>query len=282
MRNFVFTFIAISLFIAACQTGGDQTMHTPNGFEITFERGPSDTLVSPGDIAKIYFQVSNKDSMVTPTPQIQDVKIPSGDATADIVGGIAMMGVGDSAIIHVPFDSLPPQTKQNPAASEGLNYHIGMISVMDSAAFMQQRMMEQQAAMQKVADVDSMVQDYLKQYKAGTLEGVMESNSGLEYYIIEEGAGEPIEQGEQITVDYYGLTMEDGQMFDNSFKRGQGLTLNVGQGQVIPGWDEGLQYFNFGGEGLLFIPSDLAYGEQGQGPIKPNSDLLFYVDIAEK
>lgn len=282
MKQFVYTFIAISLFIVACQTGGDKTQKTPNGFEITFERGPSDTPVNPGDIATIYFQVSNADSMVTKRPQIQDVQIPKGDDKPDIVGGIAMMGVGDSAIISVPYDSLPPETQQNPASAKGLNYHIGMIEVTDSASFMQEQMQEQQASMQRVAGVDSLVQKYLEDYKNNAIDGLEESASGLEYYILDEGNGPAVSAGDQVNVSYYGVLMEDGQMFDNSFSRGSGFDLVVGQGNVIQGWDEGLQYFNYGGKGLLFIPSELAYGEQEQGPIKPNSDLLFYVEIAEE
>jgi len=108
---------------------------------------------------------------------------------------------------------------------------------------------------------------------------VVKTSSGLQYCITEPGGGDKVEKGSQVSVQYYG-TLMNGETFDDSFSRGmEPLALAVGEGQVIPGWDEGLTYFSAGSKGYLFIPAALAYGDKGTGPIKPNSDLVFYIEV---
>ncbi len=282
MKNIVIVLLALSISIMACQPAADDTMRTPEGFKIEFVEGPSDSLVSAGDLAKFYIQVSSQDSMLLPSPQKQELQIPQGEDPGGIVSFVSMMGEGDSAIIYIPYDSLTERQRTAVKPDQSLNYHIGVYEVVDSSTYIQQMMVEQQAAMKKIAMADSIVQEKLEAYKNNNLEGLKESNSGIEYIILEEGTGPPVGKGETVTVDYYGVLMSNGQMFDNSLSRDQKFTFTVGQGQVIQGWDEGLQFMNYGGEGILFIPSNLAYGEQGSGPIEPNSDLAFYVMVEEK
>lgn len=103
--------------------------------------------------------------------------------------------------------------------------------------------------------------------------------SGL-YYIIETpGTGPKVDAFKNAQVHYKG-TLMNGNKFDASYDRGQPLPLMVGTGNVIPGWDEGLQLFNQGGKGKLIIPFYLAYGNEAKGDIIPaKSDLVFDVEI---
>ncbi|MFP5489540.1 MAG: peptidylprolyl isomerase [Acidimicrobiia bacterium] len=96
-----------------------------------------------------------------------------------------------------------------------------------------------------------------------------------------EGDGDVVETGDAIEVDYVGVLTADGTEFDNSYDRGQPLPLTIGVGQVIPGWDQGLVGVRQGSRVQLDIPADLAYGEQGGGPIPPNAALTFVVDVLE-
>ncbi len=103
--------------------------------------------------------------------------------------------------------------------------------------------------------------------------------SGLKYIMFERKAGEKVTAGSKATVHYSGY-FTDGKMFDSSVERGQPFGLKVGVGQVIPGWDEGLQLLHVGEKAKFIIPYQLAYGEQGRPPqIPAKSDLIFDVEI---
>jgi FKBP-type peptidyl-prolyl cis-trans isomerase len=109
-----------------------------------------------------------------------------------------------------------------------------------------------------------------------TREGVVTTASGLQYKVLSEGTGESPKATDQVTVHYKG-TLLDGTEFDSSYKRGQPATFGVGQ--VIKGWTEALQLMKPGAKWQLFIPPDLAYGEQGRPGIPPNSLLQFEVEL---
>lgn len=98
---------------------------------------------------------------------------------------------------------------------------------------------------------------------------------------IEEGTGEAVvEAGDDIVVHYHG-TLTDGTVFDSSVDRGEPFQTQIGVGQVIPGWDEGILGMKVGGKRKLTIPPNMAYGEQGAGSIPPNSTLIFEVELIE-
>lgn len=107
-----------------------------------------------------------------------------------------------------------------------------------------------------------------------------ETSSGLKYAIIEQGDGQQVEKGMIVTVHYSGF-LEDGTKFDSSVERDEPFTLLAGMGQVIPGWDEGLQLLKEGSKARLIIPAELGYGERDLGVIPPNSTLVFDVEIIE-
>lgn len=114
------------------------------------------------------------------------------------------------------------------------------------------------------------------------LEGVelQSTNSGLQYYIVEEGTGQPATPGKVVTVHYYGYLKADGSKFDESFGRGEPIEFPLGQGMVIPGWEEGIALLKEGSKAVLVIPYYLAYGDEGRPPvIPPQSDLVFDVEL---
>lgn len=97
---------------------------------------------------------------------------------------------------------------------------------------------------------------------------------------IEEGSGKTAKSGDNVTMDYVGVSYSTKEEFDSSFSAGQPFDFTLGQGQVIGGWDEGIVGMKVGGRRELIIPPAQAYGAQGQPPsIKPNETLVFVVDL---
>ena len=116
---------------------------------------------------------------------------------------------------------------------------------------------------------------FLEQNK--TKEGVITTESGLQYEIIVEGTGEKPGLENTVTAHYHG-TLIDGTVFDSSVNRGEPVPFPVNG--VIPGWTEALQLMSVGSKWKLYIPSDLAYGERGAGnAIGPNETLIFEVEL---
>lgn len=109
-----------------------------------------------------------------------------------------------------------------------------------------------------------------------TKEGVKTTASGLQYTVKTEGSGASPKATDTVTVHYEGRLI-DGTVFDSSVKRGEPATFALNQ--VIKGWTEGLQLMKEGGEYTFYIPAALAYGEQGNPSIPPNSVLIFDVQL---
>ena len=102
----------------------------------------------------------------------------------------------------------------------------------------------------------------------------------LELEDITVGEGEEAKSGSLVEVHYVGVSWKSGKQFDASWDRGDTFKFGLGKGQVIRGWDEGVQGMKVGGRRELVIPPGLAYGAQSPGPgIGPNETLVFVVDL---
>lgn len=132
---------------------------------------------------------------------------------------------------------------------------------------------QKKAAGEKMAEGEKFLAENAKK------EGVKTTASGLQYKELQAGTGEMPTANDQVKVHYKGSLL-NGQEFDSSYKRGEPATFGVGQ--VIKGWTEGLQLMKEGSKYELYIPADLAYGDQGAGrAIGPGETLIFEVELIE-
>jgi peptidylprolyl isomerase len=104
----------------------------------------------------------------------------------------------------------------------------------------------------------------------------------LEITDIAVGDGPLATEGTTVVAHYVGVTHSSGEEFDASYNRGEPLSFKLGVGQVIAGWDQGIQGMRVGGRRQLIIPPDLAYGDRGAGAaIRPGETLVFVVDLVD-
>jgi len=112
-------------------------------------------------------------------------------------------------------------------------------------------------------------------------EGATTTKSGLAYFMIKEGVGAQATAGQTVSVHYTGK-LSDGTKFDSSHDRNAPIEFPLGEGRVIPGWDEGIALLKIGGKATFIIPPNLAYGARGAGGvIPPNATLIFEVELLD-
>ncbi|MDE6057049.1 MAG: FKBP-type peptidyl-prolyl cis-trans isomerase [Muribaculaceae bacterium] len=132
-------------------------------------------------------------------------------------------------------------------------------------------------AAEAATDGSTNMADYNAAFFKGN-SGYQTTPSGLKYVTVVEGTGASPKETDVVTVHYTGRLL-DGTVFDSSVERGEPTSFPLQM--VIKGWTEGLQLMKVGGKTVFYIPSNLAYGEQGTpgGPIGPNADLIFEVEL---
>ena len=129
----------------------------------------------------------------------------------------------------------------------------------------------------RLADQKKQAEEALEKLAAGFLK----TESGLRYQIIQKGNGTQAEKGKNVSVHYQGA-LENGNVFDSSYKRKQPIDFQLGVGQVIEGWDEGIALLKVGDKARFVIPSYLGYGSRGAGGvIPPDATLVFDVELME-
>lgn len=95
---------------------------------------------------------------------------------------------------------------------------------------------------------------------------------------VKVGSGVEVQKGDTVEVNYIG-TLQNGQEFDNTYKKGETVSFTVGEGKVILGWEEGLVGMKVGGQRILVVPADMAYGRKGYGPIPGNATVVYAIEL---
>ncbi|SFQ56338.1 FKBP-type peptidyl-prolyl cis-trans isomerase [Hymenobacter arizonensis] len=230
------------------------------------------SLLQPGDSGVFRFQV---DSLIKPS---------SGQPVPPFLkrgGNVVMMYVATTPklITQEEAQAMQPELQKRAMASQ-------MKQRMASPEYAKQ-MKEQadaqakaMAAPEVVAQLkkdDAILQEYAKKNSLT----VQKLPSGVYYQVLKPGTGPKPQPGQTVSVNYNG-TLLSGKLFDSSDKAGKPIDFPIGQGAVIPGWDQGIAQLNKGSKAILLIPSSLAYGTRGAGAdIPADAPLRFEVELVD-
>jgi FKBP-type peptidyl-prolyl cis-trans isomerase len=295
LRNF-FTLAAFAatLMLSACDTGSENTFETTEtGLQYSFvEEGEGD-MPEVGQILLLNMTYTTADDSLLFSTDQQGGPVPIEVDTASqgpVQEGFNMLQAGDSVIFKVNAEALFVNTFETQVPDfidpqSDITFNIGVEDVMsqeDFRAYQMEMMRKQQEEMlaqqsEQMAIDSTKIEDYLSQNNIDA----QATESGLRYTIQQEGSGISPSPGDTVYVHYTGKLL-DGEQFDSSYDRGEPLAFPIGQGMVIPGWDEGIALLQEGGEATLYIPSPLAYGPRARGNvIKENSILVFDVELVD-
>ena len=305
MKKSIFSLgLVLAVLASACQ----QFNKGEGGLQYNIVKDNGQPKAQPGDLLSVNLTVStDRDSLLSSTykiglPQIVNIAPDSmpGLYPGDYNSMFKMLGEGDSAVFKLDLDTMAAKTMQpKPDFSDKyvifnvkVNKHFQKGELTDSALY---------AEVNTYFDAEI---EKLKTSEEGKITSYIEKNSleplktasGLQYVIIEEGTGEKPVAGDTVQVNYTGSLAATGDVFDTSIKEiaEQNNIFNpmrpyepakfaIGVRQVIPGWDEGLLLLPKGTKAKLIIPSELGYGERGdgRGVIPPFAPLVFDIELID-
>ena len=277
--------LLLSVMVISCGQKSPFPGYKPTGTGLYYKeivKGTGDQL-KMNDVIKVCLAYYVNDSLLFTTDNLPE---PAYDMVresffqGDVYEGFRMMHVGDSMSFMINADSVFRKQFHAPIIPDYvkpdvfLRWEVKVEESMTEEAY-QQMKMDEMAAKQQQAD------DELNAYL--TANGVIAEpqESGLVYVCTQKGKGPKPGYKQKVKVHYTGRLL-DGTVFDSSVERGEPIEFELGVGQVIPGWDEGIALMSKGEKGILYIPSNLAYGSRQAGDlIKPFSNLIFEVELVD-
>lgn len=294
MKKFLFQILGISIIATSIVSCSDYPGYekNENGLYYKFFAKKEGAKPKETDIAIIdlvyKLKTNDKDSILFDNRKFNSpvqILISKPLYKGDITEGISMMGIGDSASFIISADSfftkninqaLPPFIKPGSM----LNFEIKLNKIHTKAEYEQQiaeAKAKQDSLIQKMKSEEPMSMD--KYIKDSNLKG-RKTSTGLFISETTKGTGAKPTKGSKVKVHYTGKFL-NGQVFDSSVERNEPFEFTLGQNDVIKGWDEGIALLNKGAKAILVIPSNLAYGEMGSGPIPPYAPLVFEVELID-
>ena len=265
-----------------------------NGLYYQFFTQNEGELPQVGDLieVKICCMINDTTPLIPNTQNMMKLQEPS--FPGDLNEGLAMMHKGDSASFIVNTDStfkylfMQPTLPAEFKSTDVMRFEIKVVDFMPEKVYAQNfandvknRNAQRAAQLQNdYADETAKAAKELAEYLTKNKIEAVPTESGLYYVVTEPGNGEKPEVGKPVTMHYTGKLL-NGTVFDSSVERDQPFQFVLGVGQVIPGWDEGVQLMSKGEKGLLYIPYYLAYGERDMGDIPPFSNLIFEVELID-
>jgi FKBP-type peptidyl-prolyl cis-trans isomerase FkpA len=263
-------------------------LKTENDLEYQFtELGNSNRLTKFGDVVEFNLIQKVGDSL------LMDSKVQQNGETIkqvltqpredfDLMSGLAMMRAGDKATFRIPIASLMAKGMPKQEWMDENDYIQLLVDVVSVKSQKEIKEEEDKKEKEALSNNDKEIQEYLK---AANITNYKKTESGLYYVVHTEGTGATPNKGQEVTVNYTGK-LTNGKVFDSNvdptFNHVEPFKVNVGEGRVIKGWDEGLALFNKGTKATLYIPSSIGYGSRGAGADIPgNAVLIFDIEILD-
>ncbi|QCR23659.1 FKBP-type peptidyl-prolyl cis-trans isomerase [Pontibacter sp. SGAir0037] len=299
---------AALLFQSCKSTNNDEFLTTDTGLSYKiFEQkdggeyenkgkvNPADsTGARLGQVVTMHMSYKNAEDSVLFDSRAQEPKMPimipvmASTFKGSLEEGLTLLSAGDSAVFKINADSLFTKTFRQPMppfikSGTFLTFYIKALKVQsEEEAIADMQREQQERAAKQVSIDDEKIQSY---FKENNLQGFQKTESGLYYKITQQGKGAQPTAGDEVSV-HYKLTHLDGKELESSYENpmtgGEPFSFPLGQGRVIPGWDEGIALLNKGSKATLLVPSTLAYGPQDRGPDMPaNSVLRFDVELVD-
>jgi peptidylprolyl isomerase len=265
-----------------------------NGLYYQFYTQNEGELPQVGDLieVKISCMINDTTPLIPNTQNMMKLQEPA--FPGDLNEGLAMMHKGDSASFIVNTDStfkylfMQPTLPEEFKSTDVMRFEVKVVDFMPEKVYAQN--FANDVKSRNAQRAEQLQNDFAEESAtaAKDLAKYLEKNnivaepteSGLYYVVTEPGNGEKPEVGKPVTMHYTGKLI-DGTVFDSSVERDQPFQFILGVGQVIPGWDEGVQLMTKGEKGILYIPYYLGYGERDMGEIPPFSNLIFEVELID-
>ncbi|OPZ99703.1 MAG: FK506-binding protein [Bacteroidetes bacterium ADurb.Bin408] len=280
--------LAIVIFISSCKSDGFKT--TKTGLKYRFEiQNNGAEKPQPGDILELKLRYSTHDSIIFNSDSFGitiPFKLIPPLYPGDVTEGMAMMGVGDSAIFIASADSFflrnvgLPKLPYFIEKGSTLTFHIKLVSIKKKEIFEkeQEELNKQKAALLQIQRNEELpaLEKYLKRNNIT----IAPTSSGLYYIEQQRGKGKKPTVGQVVVVHYKGMLI-NGQVFDSSYNRNQPISFKIGSGQVIEGFEEGIAQMREGGKAQLIIPSAIGYGDNELENIPPYSTLIYEVELVK-
>ena len=301
MKKSIVTMAALAMLMAGTMSAcGEKNPNSgfqksKNGLFYQFFNKNEGNLPQLGDLLELSIGCKVNDTTVIIPVMENIMQLQESQFAGDLFEGLAMMHKGDSAAFIVDIDSTfkklmgQPQLPEGFSSSDEMRFNVRLDDFYPESEYAKRMAVKAKKASEEriakmkedhpeeTANAAQQLTDYLNDNKIV----VKPTASGLCYVMTTEGNGEKPQVGQMVKVHYTGKLL-DGTVFDSSVERGQPFQFPLGVGQVIPGWDEGIQLMSKGEKGVLYIPYYLAYGDRAAGDkIVPFSNLMFEVELID-
>ena len=302
MKKSIFSMVAMAILMVGIMSACTENSPYP-GYKKTatglyyqfFSENKEAAQPQVGDLMDLAICCTVNDTTFIVPNTVNTMPLEAPLFAGDFYEGMAMMHKGDSASFIVNIDSTFIKWFHQPSLPEEFKSTDVMRFEVRMDDFYPESEYAARYAAKVKKDIDARIEkmkadhpeetataaqqltEYLNNNKIETLP----TASGLYYVMTQEGNGEKPEVGQMVQVHYTGKLL-DGTVFDSSIERGEPISIPIGVGQVIPGWDEGIMMMSKGEKGVLYIPYYLAYGDRQAGDkITPFSNLMFEVELVD-
>lgn len=268
--------LLVSVF--SCTNDGYSVSNT--GLKFRFVEEKEGRKPQTGDMMRLHLKYKDKDGKTLYDSGILGeafvLELTAPTFSGGIEEGFAMMGEGDSALFMVPADSVFHKTFQQempPQINKGdfLYFEVRLIKVMTKGEFKNELSEDKK---NRIKEEEKQIEEYL----ANNNIVVKPVENGIYFIVLKEGKGLKPVPGDSVEMSYSGSFL-NGEVFDGTAKKGTNLKYVLGDGKRLLAWEKAVSSMQEGTVARLILSSPSAYGEQGLGPVPPNTPVVFDMEL---